>query len=90
MYVDDLLLSIRARLRYLWPDSFDNLLSDWDRTFLTSVADHVATGKPLSTNQAAMIQKLVGRLRHPLVRHGMATDDDLDQMAQHPEYRQSP
>ena len=89
MYVDDLLLSIRSQLSILWPDPFDNLLTDWDRTFLTSVGDHVAAGKSLSTNQAAVIGKLIGRLRHPLIRHGMATDDDLDRMLLEPEYRQA-
>ena len=88
MYVDDLLLSVRSQLSILWPDPFDNLLTDWDRSFLTSVADHAAAGKPLSTNQAAVIGKLIGRLRHPLIRHGMATDDDLDRMLLEPEYRQ--
>jgi hypothetical protein len=88
MYVDDLLLSIRARLRISRPDAFDDLLNDWDRDFLTSVASQVAASRRLSTNQGATLLKLIGRLRHPLIRHGMATDDDLDQMLRYPEYRQ--
>lgn len=88
MYVDDLLLSIRSRLRIRWPDPFDDLLNDWDRDFLTSVASQAAAGRALSTNQGATLLKLISRLRHPLIRHGMATDDDLDQMLRCPDYRQ--
>jgi hypothetical protein len=96
MYVEDLLLAIRDRLDADWPSfpyrrqdaCFDGLLDDdWHRGFISSVGEHVAAGKQLSTNQSQSILKLIARVRHPLVRLGVATDNDIDRMLYQPEFR---
>ena len=86
MYVEDLLLAIHERVSWL-SHSFDGLLTPWHLNFVSNVSTHVGAGKQLSTNQSATILKLITRLRKPIVRYGMATDEDLDQMLRHPEYR---
>lgn len=93
MYVEDLLLAIRDRQYGDWPfarpdDRFDGLLAtEWHHDFITSVSDQFTAGKQLSTSQSQTILKLIARVRHPLVRLGMATDDDIDRMLHQPEYR---
>lgn len=83
MYVEDLLLAIQARN----PSVFDGLINEWYVGFIASVSRHVRAGKQLSTSQGTTILKLIVQVRRPLVRHGMATDDDIDNMLHQPEYR---
>ena len=88
MYVEDLLLRIEERRTDWLGDPFDGLLDDtWTRNFLASVTSHVMAAKPLSTKQSAVILSLIARVRHPLVRHGMMTDGEIDQMLRYPEFR---
>lgn len=92
MYVEDLLLVIRDHVYFSWqsaPPPFDGLLSsDWHRSFLYNVGQHVMAGKQLSTNQAQTILKMIARVRHPLIRQGLIRADELDHMLHAPEYRQ--
>lgn len=88
MYVEDLLLAIHKRVSWstLHP-GFDGLLNTWHLNFIGNVGAHVEAGKQLSTNQSATILKLISRLRQPIIRYGLATDDDIAQMLRYPEYR---
>jgi hypothetical protein len=94
MYVEDLFLAIWERGRYSFPlwqaSDFDHLLDDeWYRKFITSVSDHITAGKSLSTRQSDTILRLIERVRAPLVRLGIATDDDIDRMLKQPEHRRA-
>lgn len=84
MYVEDLFVAISRRLSV---DSFDRLLDEWHRNFIASVHQQIMREKSLSIKQSQMILKLIARLRSPLVRYGMATDDDIDEMLHRPQYR---
>jgi hypothetical protein len=86
IYIEDLLLAIRAYLPR--PTSFDGLLDDaWSQSFIHSVTESILAERPLSTNQARVILDIIRRVRHSLVRYGMATDDDIKVLLRHPQYR---
>src|ERR1044072_3264678 len=85
MYVEDLLLNMNYCLANRV--SLSRALDDWQRNFLRSIGTQVAQSKPLSTNQSRAILRLVSSVRRELVKLGMATDDDIDAMLHHPEFR---
>lgn len=90
MYVEDLFIKMFERLSETRPRHalFGGLLdSEWHRSFINSVSQHILGGNQLSTNQSKTILKLVARVRHFLVAYGMATDDDISRMMVQPEHR---
>lgn len=85
MYVEDLLLAIRARLR---PSAFEGLLDDvWHQNFIRSVGDTILAERSLSTNQSRAILNVIRRVRRSLVHYGLATDDDIDLLLRYPQHR---
>jgi hypothetical protein len=86
IYVEDILLAIRAHLSRAM--SFDGVLDDvWSQNFVHSVSEVILTERSLSTNQARVILNMIRRVRRQLVRYGTATDDDIDVLLRHPQYR---
>lgn len=85
MYVEDLLLNMNYRLANRL--SLGRALDEWQRNFLRSIGSQLAQSKPLSTNQSRAILRMISTVRRELVNLGMATDDDIDEMLHHPEFR---
>jgi hypothetical protein len=85
MYVEDLLLNMNYRLSN--HVSLSRALDDWQRNFLRSIGGQLAQSKPLSTNQSRASVRLIAAVRRELVNLGMASDDDIDQMLHHPQFR---
>jgi hypothetical protein len=80
MYVEDLVLTIHTKMQ-------STLRNDpWQQDFLHSISDHIKQQKSLSTNQSHVILQMIAKFRHYIVRHGLATDDDLDNMLCHPQF----
>lgn len=70
---------------------FERVLSDpWYSRFISNVYMHVAENKPLSTEQARIVLKLVARLRPHLIEHRVAHADTIDRLLSHPVYRRLP
>lgn len=83
MYVEDLLLAMRAKMPHGRLGQFDA----WQQNFIHNLGDHIASGKPLSTKQSHAVLRLIGSFRQAIVINGMATADDIHEMLQRPQFR---
>lgn len=98
MYVEDLLIKIRDKLTIDIPQfpsqvrisrgrAFNGLLDEWSHDFILSVSKHVTEGRALSTKQAEIVLKIIGKLQSPLVDYGWLRDPDLTSMLAEPQYK---
>ena len=73
-----------------FPDgSAIKISNTWDARFINDVASHVAEGKAISTAQADIVIKLIGRYRSQLEAKGLSSTD-LDVLVQHPTFLRPP
>lgn len=62
---------------------------DWAFKFVANVSDYTLQNKPLSTEQAKIILKIVRRTRDYLIKHG-ESQESIDALLLSPQYRLTP
>jgi len=63
---------------------------EWNRNFISNVQEHVLNGKPLSTNQGAIVLKIAARVLPDLSKVMRISMDSLQQAISSPVYRNQP
>ena len=87
MHVEDMLITINTKLCVSRQPFGGMLNTAWYRSFISSVTQHVQSGRPLSTNQARIVLKIIRTAEPYLVMDGIATRETVAHMLADPCYR---